>query len=210
MANPLTLQSIDSTVPTLQPDRRRHRRIELALAGRFMRENGNEFACRLKDISVGGAAILTEADVQPGENIVAYVDEIGRLEGPVFRRSTDGFVLTLRQTPRGRERLAAQLMWLTNKDELDSVDRRRPGHSRVAVGTKESVLVLRDNRAFPCTILDLSISGAAVETSVRPPIGAFLHLGHLDCQVIRYHDTGVAVAFSQIQDSAELGSMFGL
>lgn len=184
MANPLTLQSIDSTVPTLQPDRRRHRRIELALAGRFMRENGNEFACRLKDISVGGAAILTEADVQPGENIVAYVDEIGRLEGPVFRRSTDGFVLTLRQTPRGRERLAAQLMWLTNKDELDSVDRRRPGHSRVAVGTKESVLVLRDNRAFPCTILDLSISGAAVETSVRPPIGAFLHLGH---QIGRAH-----------------------
>lgn len=206
----LALPPIESSVPTLQPDRRRHRRIQLPLAGRFMRADGDEFPCRMKDISVGATALIADGKVQPGETIVAYMEEIGRLEGPVFRTTPDGFIVTLRQTPRGRERLAAQLMWLMNRDELDSLDRRRPGHSRVTIGTKESVLVLRDGRTFPCTVIDLSISGASIETSVRPDIGSFLHLGHLDCQVVRYHDTGIAVAFSQIQEAADLSSLFGL
>ena len=42
-------------------DMRRHRRLPLALRGRFMRADRNEYTCALKNISVGGAAIKSEA-----------------------------------------------------------------------------------------------------------------------------------------------------
>ena len=39
-------------------DRRRHRRVDLTLLGRFMRANKEEYPCKLRDISVGGAALI--------------------------------------------------------------------------------------------------------------------------------------------------------
>ena len=40
-------------------DLRRHRRVPMELEGRFMRSNRDEHGCHLKDISVGGACVVT-------------------------------------------------------------------------------------------------------------------------------------------------------
>ncbi|MGE3229664.1 MAG: PilZ domain-containing protein, partial [Hyphomicrobium sp.] len=53
------------------PDRRRHRRYALALLGRFMRANKQEYPCRLNDVSVGGASLMAPVEVELGERIVA-------------------------------------------------------------------------------------------------------------------------------------------
>ncbi|MEO0792770.1 MAG: PilZ domain-containing protein [Pseudomonadota bacterium] len=210
MASTLPIQSLDSNVPSLQPDRRRHRRVDVDLSGRFMREDKQEFPCKLKNISVGGASFVTPAVVRPGEGIIAYIDDIGRLEGPVFRKSPDGFVVTLRLTARARERLAAQLMWLSNRDELEQIDQRRPGHHRFAVGNRTSLLQLSDGTEHVCTVIDLSISGASLETNARPAIGSQVNLGALECLVVRHHDQGIALAFLEIQDIGDLRRLFGL
>src|SRR5688572_8864451 len=80
----------------IAPDRRRHKRFPLALLGRFMRANKQEFPCRLNDISVGGVAIMAPVEVEIGERIVAYFDEIGGIEGDVVRSFEGGFAVRVR------------------------------------------------------------------------------------------------------------------
>jgi hypothetical protein len=51
------------------PDRRRHKRVSVTMLGRFMRENKQEYPCRLLDISVGGAAVMSPVTVDLGERV---------------------------------------------------------------------------------------------------------------------------------------------
>ena len=56
--------------PRIVADLRRHRRVQLTLAGRFMRADRNEYPCQIKDISVGGASVMSDAAAETGERIV--------------------------------------------------------------------------------------------------------------------------------------------
>jgi hypothetical protein len=189
------------------PDRRRHKRYALALLGRFMRANKQEFPCRLNDISVGGASFMAPVEVEMGERIVVYLDEIGGLEGEVVRIFDGGFAISLRASQHKREKLAAQITWLINKEELGGNFGRR--HQRMAVVNKTSTLVLADGTTADCKVLDVSLSGASIGTDARPPIGDVVMFGKLRCKVMRYHDRGIGVQFLDIPDPEALRRYFG-
>jgi hypothetical protein len=189
------------------PDRRRHKRYALALLGRFMRANKQEFPCRLNDISVGGASFMAPVEVEMGERIVVYLDEIGGLEGEVVRIFDGGFAISLRASQHKREKLAAQITWLINKEELGGNFGRR--HQRMAVVNKTSTLVLADGTTADCKVLDVSLSGASIGTEARPPIGDVVMFGKLRCKVMRYHDRGIGVQFLDIPDPEALRRYFG-
>lgn len=189
------------------PDRRRHKRFSLPLLGRFMRANKQEFPCRLNDISVGGAAIMAPVEVEIGERIVVYFDEIGGLEGVVVRTFEGGFAIALKATQHKREKLAAQITWLVNKDELGGTFGRR--HKRFEVVNKTSTLRLSDGQSVDCRVLDVSLSGASIQTDARPPIGDEVIFGKLRCRVMRYHDRGIGVQFLDIPDPEALRRYFG-
>jgi c-di-GMP-binding flagellar brake protein YcgR len=189
------------------PDRRRHRRFSLALLGRFMRASKQEFPCRLNDISVGGASVMAPVDVEIGERIVAYFDEIGGLEGVVVRTFEGGFAISFKVTQHKREKLAAQITWLVNKEELGGSLGRR--HKRFDVVNKTSTLKLADDTSVDCRVLDVSLSGASIETEARPPIGSDVMFGKLRCRVMRYHDRGIGVQFLDIPDPEALRRYFG-
>ena len=78
-------------------DRRRHKRVAVELLGRFMRENKQEHACKLIDISAGGAAIkpLSPVPVTLGERVVAFFEHVGGIEGSVTRSLEGGFAIKL-------------------------------------------------------------------------------------------------------------------
>src|SRR5512139_117707 len=99
-------------------DQRRHKRVAVTLLGRFMRANRHEYPCKLNDISVGGAAISSPVEVEVGERIVVYFDHIGGMEGSVVRLFEGGFAMQFKMTAHKREKLAAQLTWLINRDVL--------------------------------------------------------------------------------------------
>lgn len=191
----------------IAPDRRRHRRFHLALLGRFMRANKQEFPCRLQDISVGGAAVMAPVEVELGERIIAYFDEIGGLEGEVARVFDGGFAMRFRASQHKREKLAAQITWLVNKHELGDAFGRR--HKRFEVVNKTSTLILPDGSAADCRVLDVSLSGASIGTTARPPAGSVVMLGKLRCKVMRYHDRGIGVQFLDIPDPEALRRYFG-
>ena len=158
-------------------DKRRHKRVAVTLLGRFMRANRHEYPCRLNDISVGGAAINSPVAVDEGERIVVYFDHIGGLEGSVVRVFEGGFAMQFRTTARKREKLAAQLTWLINRDVLSDITERR--HERGSVADQNKTVLLDTGETVDCEVVDVSISGASLRMDIRPPIGSSLMLGRM-------------------------------
>jgi len=174
-------------------ERRRHQRIPLDLLGRYMLPDQNEYPCQVLNISPGGIALSAPVIGEPNDRVVVYLDHVGRIEGTITRTFEGGFALQVRVSDLKRERLADQLTWLANRTLLTGADARR--HDRMAVDGTSSTLVLEDGDEVPCSILDMSLSGASVETKARPPIGAQVKLGRISGRVVRHHRDGVAVEF---------------
>lgn len=208
----MTLQSSRQQIPTIQVsprlglDRRRHKRISVTLLGRFMRSNKREYPCKLVDISVGGAALMSPVEVEDGERIVAYFDHIGGLEGTVARVFEGGFALRLAATQHRREKLAGLLTWMVNRSEVNQAETRR--HERLAAQEERTNLQLDEGVIVPCRVLDISVSGALLATDARPSIGREVVLGKLRARVARHHETGIGVQFTDIQNPAALRRYF--
>lgn len=187
-------------------ERRNFQRVRVKIYGRFMLEDRSEHPCQVVDMSPGNVALRTDKIGQPGEKIIAYIDHIGRVEGVVTRTLQDGFAMTVIASERKKDKLAAQLTWLANKHELDLPEDRR--HERVAPRNPMSVLQLVDGRHYQCRIVDLSLSGAAIEIDVKPALGVQVTLGTMRGQVVRHFEDGVAIEFAVVQRADTLDSEF--
>jgi hypothetical protein len=177
-------------------DRRRHKRVDLVLLGRFMRANKQEYPCKLHDISVGGAAMMAPVEVEMGERIVTYFDQLGGLEGTVTRIFDGGFAIKLAATQHKREKLAALLTWIINRSELTPEDQRQ--HERIVPTNVESMLKLAEGIVIPCRVLE-----------ARPQIGNEVMLGKLRGVVVRHHKDGIGIRFVDIQNPTALRNHFG-
>lgn len=187
-------------------EKRNFQRVRVKIYGRFMLEDRSEHSCQVLDMSPGNVALRCDRIGNPGEKIIAYLDHIGRVEGVVTRTMQDGFAMTIIASERKRDKLAAQLTWLANKHELDLPEDRR--HERVAPRNPMSVLHLMDGRQYQCRIIDLSLSGAALEVDVKPALGVQVMLGAMRAQVVRHFDDGVAIEFAVVQRPETLDSEF--
>ncbi len=194
-----------SRVP-MANDQRMFQRVPVSLHGRMLSATREEVDCVILDMSPGDAQIEADAHVNVGDRIIAYVDHIGRIEGEVLSLGAKGrFVISVHATERKREKLAAQLVWIANKHELGLPEDRR--HERVAPRQNRSEIVLDDGRSYPCRIIDLSLSGAAIEISVRPAIGTAVQLGNMRGRVVRHFQEGVAIEFSALQTRESLSGL---
>lgn len=193
-------------VAPARAERRNFQRVRVKIYGRFMLEDRSEHPCQVVDMSPGNVALRTDRIGEPGEKIIAYLDHIGRVEGVVTRILQDGFAMTVIASERKRDKLAAQLTWLANKHELDLPEDRR--HERVSPRNPMSTMRLADGRQYRCRIIDLSLSGAAIETEVRPALGIQIMLGTMRGQVVRHFDEGIAIEFAVIQDQRSLEAEF--
>lgn len=187
-------------------ERRSHERLRLKLYGRFMLEDQTEHACAVEDISTGSVAMRADRIGRAGEKIIVYIDQIGRLEGIVTRTDIGGFVITILATDHKREKLASQLKWLANREHSGGIEDRR--HDRVAPRNPLSVLQMSDGRQYQCRIVDLSLSGAAIEIDVKPALGSQVSLGTMHGQVVRHFDEGVAIQFADLQGADSLDQQF--
>lgn len=188
------------------PERRNFQRVRIKLLGRFMLEDRVERPCQVIDMSPGSLALRTDHIGKPGEKCIAYLDHVGRVEGVVTRTLQDGFALTIVASGRKKDKLAAQLTWLANKHELDLPEDRR--HERVAPRNPISVLQLQDGRQYQCRIIDLSLSGAAVEIDVKPALGTPVVLGTMRGEVVRHFEEGIAIEFAALQRADTLSQEF--
>ncbi len=180
-------------------ERRRFQRVKVHLLGRYMLADRREFPCQAINMSPGGLAMLAPGIGNVGERVVAYLDHIGRVEGKITRLLDNGFAMTIGATPRKREKLAAQLTWLANREILNLPEDRR--HERVVPRNPMSWLRLANGHEMPCRIIDLSLSGAAVSAEIKPLIGDQVILGKVPARVVRHLEEGFAIEFAHPQSS---------
>ena len=193
----LSATSASHPTDTNNPEEQKFHRVMISVQGRFMRADHSEHDCIVDSMSPFDAILSCDARPEAGERIVAYVDYIGRIEGKVTEVGIRSFTISLNATDRKRDKLSAQLTWLANKHELGLPEDRR--HERVSPSNPVSEIRLDDGRRYPCRIIDLSVSGAAVEIDVRPAFGTMVLLGNMRGRVVRHFQEGIAMEFMTLQ-----------
>jgi hypothetical protein len=180
-------------------ERRRHQRVEVSLLGRYMLEDRREFPCVTTDMSPGGLAVIAAVRGAIGERVIVYLDQIGRVEGKIVRHTDRGFALALNMPYVKREKIANQLTWLVNRDILGLPEDRR--FERIVPLRQHSILRLDGESEHVVKLIDVSMSGAAISTALRPTLGTRAMLGHTAGKVVRHFEGGFAIAFDQMLDA---------
>jgi PilZ domain len=178
-------------------ERRRFQRVRVNLLGRYMLEDRREFPCQVINMSPGGMALIAPVAGNLGGRVIAYIDHLGRLEGKITRTFQNGFATTIAATERKRDKLAAQLTWLANRDILNLPEDRR--HGRLAPRKPVTQLTMPNGINVTCRVMDFSLSGAAIATDQRPPPGVLVTIGKVQGRVVRHLDDGFAVEFTRLQ-----------
>ena len=188
----MALANKKSILPAAE-ERRRYQRVKVHLLGRYMLPDRREFPCQIINMSPAGLALLAPGIGNVGDRVIAYLDHIGRLEGKITRIIDNGFAMTVAATARKRDKLAAQLTWLANRDILNlPQDRRR---DRIVPRNPIAILTLEDGSKMTCRIIDMSLSGAAIAAETRPPLGSLVMLGPVQARVVRNLDDGFGIEF---------------
>ena len=183
----------------LAQERRRHQRVRVNLLGRYMLADRREYPCQVVDMSPGGMALIAPVIGNPGERVIAYVDHLGRLEGKIARLLDNGFAMTISATLRKRDKLAAQLTWLANRQILNLPEDRR--HGRFIPRNPMARLILPNGVNVTCRVIDLSQSGTAVSIApdLRPAVGTMVTIGKTQGRVVRHIEDGFAIEFTRLQ-----------
>ncbi|OQW52912.1 MAG: pilus assembly protein PilZ [Proteobacteria bacterium SG_bin9] len=193
----MALAQQQKSYPPSTEDKHRFQRVKVHLLGRYMLPDRREFPCQVINMSPGGLALLGPGIGNVGERVVAYLDHIGRVEGKITRIIDNGFAMTVGATPRKRDKLAAQLTWLANRQILNLPEDRR--HDRIVPRNPLAVLELEDGVRVQCRIIDLSLSGAAISAERKPPVGSRVTLGRVQAKVVRHLEEGFAIEFTHAQ-----------
>ncbi|MGL4405329.1 MAG: PilZ domain-containing protein, partial [Notoacmeibacter sp.] len=61
---------------------------------------------------------------------------------------------------------------------------------------------------YPCRLVDLSLSGAAVSVAIKPALGTPVRLGVKQARVVRHFEDGVALEFTSLQTRESLNEAF--
>jgi PilZ domain len=170
--------------------------------GRFMLPDMSEHACQVSQLTPDGAVFITTTVPEADSQIVAYLDEIGRVEGVSGEVTPGGFRIVFSHTGQRKGRFASRLSGRAAKNTTVGTDLRR--HARHTPDDSQSCITLRDGRVYPCKVIDISLSGAAVRVDVMPSLGTYLMLGKMRGRIVRYVDSGIAIEFLRPLDSSQL------
>lgn len=159
-----------------------------------------ECPCQLLAISPGDAAFVSPFCADVGERVIAYIDNIGRVEGVILEHIEHGFVMSISASQRKRDKLADTLTWLANRHVLNLDEDRR--HLRRTPKRSDAAVVLADGTTHSVRVIDMSLSGAALATTLRPPLGSPVRLGRLGARVVRHFDDGIGIEFLRLMSDA--------
>lgn len=185
----------EKVIARAKAERRRFRRVRLALAGRlYIPATNEEASCTVEDISPGDAALLCELKHDPEGRAIIYLEGLGRFEGPVLRHKPGGFVMTFTCSIQKRDKLADQLTLELNRHRLAEGDLRPHERVETLMGNLTQFTRSTGDQAR-CEVVDLTLTGVTVRAEVKPPVGEHILVGHRAGRVAVHRDDGFGVEF---------------
>jgi hypothetical protein len=193
--NEVAVEAAEETVS----DRRRHKRVAVNLAGRYMLEDGAEYPCECIDVSVGGVRLRAAQAGPWGSRVIAYIDGIGRLEGYIVRRALGWFALEMRVTTRKGERVQERISAILNSDSSHGGDRRDDGRE---FADRKVWLYTLDGQKHEALLTDVSRVGAALLTDATLEMDERVRLDSRRAVVARLFPGGAALKFENWVDDS--------
>jgi PilZ domain-containing protein len=176
-------------------DRRRFRRVQLAITGRlYIPGTEEETNCTVEDISPGGVSVSCELQREPKGQVIIYFDKLGRFEGPIARVRHGSFAIRFSCSAQRREKLADRLTLELNRHLLTGTDLRRFGRTKATSPTSAHFTRFTGERVA-CEMIDLSPTGVSLRTKVKPAVGEHLLIGNRAARVVRHHPEGIAIEY---------------
>lgn len=187
-------------VPGSLRDRRSHQRLDLVLSGRFMTSNQEDHGLQTVNVSCNGALFMSPHQPKPGERVICYIEGLGRVDGFVSRVTENGFAAAFRTTDHKRDKLADKIIWLANKDELNLQEER--GARRFMTNAGPVILRRENGRKIQCRVIDISLTGAGLETDGPVPlIGELVSTKNFRGEVVRCDAKSFGIRFLKAFDS---------
>lgn len=174
-----------------------------ALFGRYMLPDMSEHPCQVTNLTTAGAIFLTDKIPPIGLNIVAYIEELGRIEAISDKAVPGGFQITIALKGARLEKLESRIKWLSERPAVGEEGRR---HARFEPRDSQSQITLPDGRVYNCEVIDISVSGAGITVDVMPGLGTYVMLGKMRGRVVRYLENGVAIEFVQPIERASVST----
>jgi hypothetical protein len=164
------------------------------LYGRYMLPDMSEHPCQVTNLTTTGATFLTDTIPDIGLTIVAYLEELGRIEAVSDKAVPGGFRISFALKGARLEKLESRIKWLGG-GAANSEEGRR--HARFEPRDSQSQITLPDGRVYNCEVIDISVSGAGITVDVMPSLGTYVMLGKMRGRVVRYLENGVAIEFAK-------------
>jgi hypothetical protein len=172
-------------------ERRRFRRLPIAITGRLLDASGREHDCRTADISPGDARIVSDVLPNMGDRVVIYLSGLGRVSGRVARKCSESEMAVIFDfSAHKREKMAEQLTLVLNKD-LGIDEDMRP---TLREGAQSVRLEFETGEAYEGEVVDFSLTGITVKSKRPPPLlGVWVRIGTVYGRVARLIEGGFAV-----------------
>jgi hypothetical protein len=167
--------------------------------------NRREFSCRVVKISPDAMTVVASVPGAIGERVIATLLEFGKIEGPILKVNSPGFVMGVNMTEAEREKFAARIEWYDSHKNRGLPDNRRA--KRIVPPHPHSIVLRADGTVVGAFVIDMSISGVAVSADIEPGIGEPLAVGRIVGRVVRRFDGGFGVQFVEPQDPQTLERM---
>lgn len=188
----------------------KQRAVKIAVDGHYTLPNRYDpkgrlrtFTCRTTRISPYRMLVDVPVLGKVGDRLTSYFREFGKLDGHISDTKPGRFLLELDVSHAMREKLSNKLTWLEGKlKDRKIVDKR--WHPRVVPARPYSTVTLADGSIHECSVIDMSMSGAAVCAQIQPPIGTPLAVGACVGRVVRYFADGFAIRFVETQHQYNL------
>lgn len=158
-------------------------------------------ACRTRSIALDRMVIEAEILPEQGDSVYLNIPGLGLCSGRVSKVLPNGFVTAITLSPDKINELMPRLDWLKRYYKRDAHNNRR--HPRHLTPPYQIRLTTPDGET-QVTVHDLSCSGVALLTDLRPAIGSKLDFAGYGGTVARHFDGGVGIAFDEPHSLEEL------
>jgi hypothetical protein len=171
---------------------------------RFLLAEGDERHCEVAAIDPDSALFLCAEQIAEGTALVAYIEEIGRVDGTAGEADDMGFWVNFSFAPGRQPRFVRHLRWLIRRERgLAAAERR---HTRYEPRNKQARFTLAGGREQPCEVIDISLSGAGLRSRIKPSLGSPVTLGRMKARVVRHLEDGFAIEFLTPLERSDLDS----
>jgi hypothetical protein len=174
-------------------DNRKYERVKLFLPGQLFNPiNEQSVECKVLNLSAGGAAVQCDATFAAGLTLVLYIENFGRFEGETIVHAGGQLALKFAIGEGKRGRLKDMIKSFA-ADGVAGVTQMRK-HARMPSLISGSI-TRANGEHVSCDVLDISLDGVSLRTSIRPQVGEIINLGRTRGRVVRHHPDGIAVQY---------------